>query len=688
MNIETSRVLEKIDELISKKGFVYSMIMAQIEDQTIPASNLDKRNNHERLSSNEILFLWSLLVNKENFWQYPDTIDDLYSMRREIGRLMTELHFTFFSGVISHMNNTKGLKFDDYKPYYDGAVFQEAIFYSGGGLYDEEYLYYIRKRFAEDSQWLKDNKGYDKDAFCDIVSKIKLTLATKIRRFRFLSLPETLEQRLANKPSEIPVDDFIMSLTLSQFLYNQNDEPTLQEFCDRLKDAICFTKEDLDKLRGVDDYLCSFSITPSKDCNETCREPGDYSILMSSPIIKTSEGCYLLTEIHQLFKSLYDVPRYWLNDQLNEHKKIGSHTGCFSERQTLTVLRSIFGNNCYKDINVLKGKNRITDIDALCIWKDYAICFQIKSKGLTLSSRQGNIDAIRSDFQKSFQAAYKQGVKCRDALLNPIGYRFEDNETGKKIVIPTLREVYIVCESSDEYPSLTQQMAILLHRKDSEPAALAINLFDIDVMGKYLNEPYYFVHYIHNRLKFYSNTRTDVETNCLYAYTYNRLFLTGSSYDDFMFGNSFAKAIDAELLPKYEKNESITVDNSKWRDTTYDALIKEIESSSNDGVGEIVLNMLNFGRDEVKQIGIRINELLQRGLNGKQEYYSFRNGEFGFSFIVMKLEEKSIIHEFMKAVSLKEIKKHKLRNWLTIVHFQGTNSLVGTIAYISGKRGR
>jgi len=95
--------------------------------------------------------------------------------------------------------------------------------------------------------------------------------------------------------------------------------------------------------------------------------------------------------------------------------------------------------------------------------------------------------------------------------------------------------------------------------------------------------------------------------------------------------------------------------------------------------------MLNFGRDEVKQIGIKINELLQRGLNGKQEYYSFRKGEFGFSFVVMELGEKNAIHELMKAVSLNEIKKNKLRNWLTIVHIQGTNSLVGTIAYISGK---
>ena len=97
MNAEMQQVLEKIDILISKKGFVYAMIMAQIEDESIPVGNLDKRNNQERLSSNEILFLWSLHINKEDLWQYPDSEDELYSMRCGIERLMEELHFTFFT---------------------------------------------------------------------------------------------------------------------------------------------------------------------------------------------------------------------------------------------------------------------------------------------------------------------------------------------------------------------------------------------------------------------------------------------------------------------------------------------------------------------------------------------------------------------------------------------------------------
>jgi len=38
--------------------------MAQIEDISIDTIYLENRNNQERLSGNEILFIWGLLVNK------------------------------------------------------------------------------------------------------------------------------------------------------------------------------------------------------------------------------------------------------------------------------------------------------------------------------------------------------------------------------------------------------------------------------------------------------------------------------------------------------------------------------------------------------------------------------------------------------------------------------------------------
>ena len=106
-------------------------------------------------------------------------------------------------------------------------------------------------------------KGYNKDSFCDIVSRIKDRIAEEVNRFRLLALSETLNQRLADKPRELTEDEYKMVLVLGHFLYDQDDDPTLQEFCDRMKDAVSFKIEDLKGCTDVENYLELFSIEPS-----------------------------------------------------------------------------------------------------------------------------------------------------------------------------------------------------------------------------------------------------------------------------------------------------------------------------------------------------------------------------------------------------------------------------------------
>lgn len=683
MNKEIQKVLEDLDRLISQRGFAYALLMAQIEDVSIDVELIDQRNNQERLSSNEILFLWSLLVNKEDIWQYPDTEDELYDMRREIAQLMKKLHFSFFAGMRGYAKELMEGKVPSYNPYKDGTTFQEVIFYSGGALYDEEYIYYVKKRYVDDAQWLEENKGYYIDAFCDIVCKIKQTISEKDRKFRILSLPETLDERMKSKPERMTEEEFVKKLTIWQFLYSDGERVTLEEYCDRLKDAISFEKKDIAGLEKADDYLRLFCLEPTKDCNTECKEPGDYSLLMSKPIIETGEDQYMLLEMHQLFKSLYDVPGYWLKGALDNHKKMGKHAGDFSEAQTLKVLKKVFGEHCYSDIIVKQGKKDLTDIDVLCVWRNYGLCFQIKSKGLRLLSKQGDIETIKSDFSKSFQSAYNQGVKCREALLDQNNYTFVKKETGEVVTMPKLRDVYIICETADEYPSLTHLMSVMLDRKDTEPKTMAINLFDLDIMAKYLNEPYYFVHYVGNRLKNSDVMRSDVETNYLSAYTHNRLYLDGMNCDSYMFDNSFAMEIDAELMSQYEKMvEEVKVDNSRWRDETFDTLIEEMDATGLEEIGEVILEMLNIGEDDVKAVGKRLRDGLAHKKNDRLRYDSLHNNKFGFTFIVMPKDESELIKRVTQRLAMAEMEKHHAKNWLGIAHIQETDNMVDTLVYI------
>lgn len=290
-----NKALEGLDKLISRRGFAYAMCMVQIEDETTAAANLAHRNIQERLSPNEIVFLWSLLVNKEDIWQYPESMDALYDMRCEVHDMMYKLQLSFYAGFAEHVNDKRDVKPEEYKPYHDGAMFQEAIFYSGGALYDEEYIHYIKTRYADDSLWLIDRKNYHADEFCDIALRIKQTIRGKIQQFGMLSLPETFDERLKYKPADMSVEDFEKELALSQFFYGLDDCVTLEEYCDRIRDAISFSREDLAGLEYTNEFLSIFSLFPSKDCNGSCKIPGDYSVLVSKPILGIFGGKFLLT---------------------------------------------------------------------------------------------------------------------------------------------------------------------------------------------------------------------------------------------------------------------------------------------------------------------------------------------------------------------------------------------------------
>ena len=45
MNREMQEVLENLDRYISKRGFAYALLMAQIEDASIDVDLIDQRNN-------------------------------------------------------------------------------------------------------------------------------------------------------------------------------------------------------------------------------------------------------------------------------------------------------------------------------------------------------------------------------------------------------------------------------------------------------------------------------------------------------------------------------------------------------------------------------------------------------------------------------------------------------------------
>ena len=65
----------------------------------------------------------------------------------------------------------------------------------------------------------------------------------------------------------------------------------------------------------------------------------------------------------------------------------------------------------------------------------------------------------------------------------------------------SIDECYIVTIVLDSYPAITHQTHILMDEKYDE-FPVAVNIFDLEILGRYLNKAHLFIDYISRRIKF------------------------------------------------------------------------------------------------------------------------------------------------------------------------------------------
>ncbi|ALU74110.1 hypothetical protein AUW17_01960 [Tenacibaculum dicentrarchi] len=175
--------------------------------------------------------------------------------------------------------------------------------------------------------------------------------------------------------------------------------------------------------------------------------------------------------------------------------------GNVAEEITSNMLESVFEkSNIYQNVLINKTKREtVTDIDVLVIHKERALIFQIKSKKLTSLSKQGNLESIKNDFKKAVQDAFEQGIKSEKCLLGYKNFKFKDDELVQKI--SKVKEYNIITIVLDDYPGISHQVHILLGNK-SDKLPVSINIFDLEILLKYLRKPDDFIDYISKRVSF------------------------------------------------------------------------------------------------------------------------------------------------------------------------------------------
>lgn len=599
-------ILSQLKELIKTPGYIYALCMILIEDNSVITEEINEANYRDRLNVKEQALLLGFLIQNGIDFTQPDSPLTLIDLKDKTYELMKELHLIIFQPNVERMKRLiqekpseeeKGKMSDFYK---GDDLFVEQIFYSDNGAYDFQFLDFRPKRYANDTDWLLKNRNFKSENATEIVKKIQEITEIKAKKINFLSLKERLPDYEKEAKKIIPKKDFDKQFKIhtSRFEFlqylnllskdienidNLTDENFYENGWDNfytgIIDLFVVNKNEFNETLDIDSFFENFAIGCNGGVNKQFSNIGEFNEFNSLPILKLDEKRYFVPTIFQLYEALFENPFYWILEDDDYLSNLGKNRGNSGELITYELLEKVFGKeNIFHSIDIESKKGtRDSEIDVLCVFGNKALCVQVKSKKLTLASKQGNSKQLEKDFKAAVQDAYDQGLICRNKILENKAKFYTAGRKEWKLP-EGIEEVYILEITTENYPSLNHQSNIFLNKKTNDPNAIFMSIFDLEVVTHYLNEPYEFLYYIKQRIELVDYFKAENEIGYLgYHLQYKLAPDEESTY--IIIDNIFAQNVDRNYYPKRmgfhisNKNDSL---KQRWKNVEFDKLCAEI----------------------------------------------------------------------------------------------------------------
>lgn len=513
-NRTRSKIISDLVKVTQSNGFLIALssIMQKESFMDISDNNATQIDPQDETTFNEIAFLIGLMVqNKDYISNATDKINakDVIETKKRIKKLLRELHYTYIPNITSKDSiNSPEMSI-------------ESIFYSESGAYDFQFIDHIGKLYRYDTEWLKQNKSFD---LC-VVARIFIAILAKINHSYFIANQSNTTQLDLNNPTKV----------INLFLIQPEEILTIAA-----DDGIPITLDE------VNTFFNIFGYTGQEQyCNFT--DPSSQNIIYERPLIKTNLG-YFVSSTILLAKAIFLFPYYAAMGDDSYRSTFSQNIGKALEDTTREYIEKVFGkNNTYESAILYQGKQRVTDIDVLAYCDSTAIIIQNKNKKLTVTSKSGNQETIKQDFQKSIQDPYEQGVKAAKILLQTDNYKLQQDNTIIKQ--RKINRAYIICVNGDYYPGNKHaERCQLKIQKHFVPIQMSI--FDLEITTDYLRDPYDFLFYLERRTSDYRNLGTNNEVNYLSFYLTQDLLMPNDA--DFL---SLSDDLELILRKEYYYNK-------------------------------------------------------------------------------------------------------------------------------------
>jgi len=718
--IDIKTAIENIKALVTSKGYIYALCMILCEDFHVILEELHEVNNWERLSNQEASLLLGFLIQEQIDFSVPDTPEDLIQLKQQTYVLLKDLHESFHAPFIEKLNQSlmqkqkmEDFRFEQKDFFGKGDMLTEPIFYSGTGAYDFQYLEFLDKKYKYDKKWLSDNKAFDFAEAKNIVSRIKDVLQKKTSKVQFYSLKEKLPSMIEDMKKKNPKEDWekhakeiLPMMEMHQYVNlffeniqtkdNSNSDSirngAWESFYKSLIELFVIDKSDFNTDLNIEVFLNEFSITPKKGLNSQFVTIGSYNLVNSHPIIKLDDQRYFVPTTFLLFEAIYETPFYWMVDSEEYRDRAGENRGKVGEEIAYELLSKVFGiDRTYKSVKVTTKKGHDdTDIDVLCVLGSKALCVQVKSKKLTLISRNGDDEQLQKDFKGAVQDAYEQGLIVRQKILGKESV-FTDTD-GKNIKLSEeIDEVYLMGITTENYPSLAFQALIMLNKKDSDPFPIISTIFDLELLVHYLYDPYDFLYYIRQRTSLMDYFIANEEIVYLGYHLMRKLWRT-PDVSMVTIDSSYGGLIDRNYYPFKAgikvSDEGDAIKN-RWKSEAFNYLCDELKKSNQAKITDIIFHLYDESGYARKTLVDLIKRTKQRTLSdGRSHDFSIppddsHSPHVGITYISLDSDNRDAL--LRRLWTLCQARKYRSKGdvWIGFGSLKNSHNIIDAVIFIN-----
>lgn len=586
-----NEVMEELEALVSSPGYLHAAAFLCFRDnfvtysEDITPEQFGKLYSATRLIRTEISTLIGLALKHPISWALPSPKDlERYISRTEA--LLAELHETLNAPMYDILKRTaQGER--DTNPFSAGSVLREAVFYGAESAYTFQYRDLSLRKYQNDDEWLLVNKGFRIDDARAVIQAVGNITTKKI-----LLVLESLRTKHPNEWTILPA---------------------FEVWAHEIAEQSTLPRETVEKV------LAAFSTT-DEPSNETFRHLNDFNTYNAYPLIARKDGAYLSFQHHSLLEALYETPFYWMVADRSYADRATSNRGAFLESLSHGLLVRVFGKSrVFSNVLIIdKRGERAAEIDTLVVFGSRAIVVQAKSKRMTIEARKGNDNMLRSDFAKSVQASYDQGLKCAELIGAP-DYRLIDSISGDELLVEeAIHKVYVFCLLSDHYPALSAQARELLKITVTEriPAPFVMDAFLLDAMTEMLQSPLYFLSYIDRRVNYNDRVMASHELTVL-SYHLKLNLWVDREYNIFQLGEDISTDLDLAMLvrregiPGKDTPEGIL---TRLKGTTFERIIQQIDQDPSNNAVDLGLFLLSLSEDTATRVSNAVDELSAKAL--------------------------------------------------------------------------